>query len=281
MLFTRWPFRPLAAGLLMVMISVGVDLIVVGKEYAMRRTMMVVCLMGFLIGVDCSIARGDTVGSLKIEKKTATKKAVEEIVAYSPREGDLIFFDDHNWMWTLLFAWAGTGPPLHMGIAVKKADGSLAVLEAGPDDTVWVTLQDLDKRLHQFRDDYQGTITIRRCKKELTREESAALTKFAKAQDGKRYAVGRLLLEGTWFRSRGPIRELVLGKTYLDRDSWICSELAVAAGTVVKLFDPAVVRANVTYPRDLVDNRRHDLSGNWHDPAEWQPSPKQEANEKK
>src|ERR1700735_3289091 len=100
MRFTRGPFRPLAAGLLMVMISVGGDLIVVGKEYTMRRTMTAVCLMGLLFGVDCPIARGDTVGSLKIEKKTATKKTVEEIVAYTPREGDLIFFDDHNWMWT-------------------------------------------------------------------------------------------------------------------------------------------------------------------------------------
>jgi hypothetical protein len=64
---------------------------------------------------------------------------------------------------------------------------------------------------------------------------------------------------------------LVLGKTYLDRDAWICSELAVAGGTVVKLFDPKVVRANVTYPRDLVNNERFDLSSNWHDAALWTP----------
>src|SRR5690242_14501168 len=77
-----------------------------------------------------------------------------KVQAYVPREGDLIFFDDHNPVWTALFVWAGTGPPLHMGIVVKKADGKFAVLEAGPDDTVWVTLQDLGPRLRQFQKDY-------------------------------------------------------------------------------------------------------------------------------
>ena len=169
----------------------------------------------------------------------------------------------------ILFAYAGTGPPLHMGIVVKKSDGTLAILEAGPDDTIHVALLDLEKRLPQFAADFKGTISIRRCKKALTKEQSQALTKFAEDQDGKRYAIGRLLLQGTSFRSRGPVRELILGKTYLDRDSWICSELAVAAGTLVKLFDPKVVFANVAYPRDLVDNERYDLSANWHDAALW------------
>src|SRR5690349_13878853 len=62
---------------------------------------------------------------------------------YLPREGDLVFFDDGHPVWTVLFLWAGTGPPLHMGIVVKQANGNFGVLEAGPDDTVWVTLQDL------------------------------------------------------------------------------------------------------------------------------------------
>jgi hypothetical protein len=189
---------------------------------------------------------------------------------YVPREGDLIFYDDHNRAWTALFALAGTGPPLHMGIVVKKPGGALAVLEAGPDDTVWVKLLDLAPRLHQFRRDYGGTVTVRRCKVALGRRESAALTRFALAQRGKRYAVGRLLLQGTWLRPRGLLAPL-LARTYLDRDAWICSELAVAAGTVAGLFDPTKVRANATYPRDLVDDRRHDLSAVWEAPVEWRP----------
>jgi hypothetical protein len=192
------------------------------------------------------------------------------VAAYVPREGDLVFYDDHNRAWTALFALAGTGPPLHMGIVVKKPGGALAVLEAGPDDTVWVKVLDVGPRLRQFHRDFHGTVTIRRCKVALTREQSPALTRFAMAQEGKRYAALRLLAQGTALRVRGPLEPL-LGQTHLDRDSWICSELAVAAGTVAGLFDPKVVHSNCTYPRDLVDNRRFDLRAAWEDPAEWKP----------
>jgi hypothetical protein len=190
--------------------------------------------------------------------------------AYLPKEGDLVFYDDHNPFWTVLFLWAGTGPPLHVGLVVKKEDGALAVLEAGPDDTIWVNILDVGPRLRQFDKDYKGTITIRRCKQELTPEKSEALTKFAKEQDGKRYAIVRLLIQGTRFRFRGPIRELFLARTDLDRSSWICSELAVAAATVAGLC-PDSVKSNVTYPLDLVNNRRHDLSRVWHDAETWRP----------
>ncbi len=190
---------------------------------------------------------------------------------YAPREGDLIFFDDHSPFWLLLFAWAGTGPPLHVGIVVKRYNGSLAVLEAGPDDSVWVTLQPVASRLEQFHRDFRGKVTIRRCRKELTPKQSRELTRFAEAQEGKRYAILRLLLQGTPFRCRGPFRELVLAGTVLDRWSWICSELVVAAGTVAELF-PATVKANVTYPLDLVNNRRHYLDRSWHEGETWWPT---------
>jgi len=199
-----------------------------------------------------------------------TGAATAKAVAYAPREGDLIFYDDHSRVWRALFAFAGTGPPLHMGIVVKKPDGTLAVLEAGPDDTVWVKRLDLAPRLRQFQRDFAGTVMIRRCKVALRPKRSAALTRFALAQRGKRYAVVRMLLQGTWLRPRGLLAPL-LARTYLDRDAWICSELAVAAGTVAGLFDPTKVRANATYPRDLVDDRRHDLSAVWEAPREWRP----------
>jgi len=235
----------------------------------MRQYFLIVSTSLFCTVIGWTVPPDEPAGYLKLEKKTPKGDPVVEVVRYGPREGDLVFYDDKNLGWMVLFAYAGTGPPLHMGIVVKKTDGKLAILEAGPDDTTRVALLDLDKRLLQFQEDFKGTIHIRRCKKELTEEQSKALTQFAHAQDGKRYAVGRLLLQGTSFRSRGPVRELVLGNTYLDRDSWICSELAVAAGTVVKLFDPKVVYANVTYPRDLVNNERYDLSTTWHDAALW------------
>jgi hypothetical protein len=192
------------------------------------------------------------------------------LTPYVPREGDLVFYDDHNPTWTALFALAGTGPPLHMGIVVKRTDGRMAILEAGPDDTLSVRLLDLAPRLRQFHRDFRGTITIRRCKVTLSPQQSAAQTRFAVAQDGKRYAARRLLVQGTPLRARGPLGPL-LARTRLDRDSWICSELAVATGTVAGLFDPREVPANATYQRDLVDNRRHDLRDVWQATAEWLP----------
>src|SRR5262249_8904754 len=137
-------------------------------------------------------------------------------VPYTPREGDLVFYDDKNPAWRALFALAGTGPPLHMGVVVKKPDGSLAVLEAGPADTLRVDLLEVTARLHQFgRDHPKGVVTVRRCKKALSREKSAALTRFALAQAGKRYAAGRLLLQGTPLRARGLLKPL-LGETRMD-----------------------------------------------------------------
>ena len=50
---------------------------------------------------------------------------------------------------------------------------------------------------------WEHTLLIRRCKKTLTPEQSAEMTKWALAQDGKRYALGRLLLQATPVRCRG------------------------------------------------------------------------------
>lgn len=196
-----------------------------------------------------------------------------QLQSYAPREGDLVFFDDHNLFWTVLFAQSGTGPPLHMGIVVKRYNGSLAILEAGPDDSTVVTLQAVAPRLRQFHRDFRGVITIRRCKQDLSPAQSRALTRFAEAQEGKQYAVLRLLQQGTPFRCRGPLRERFLAHTSLDRWSWICSELVVASGTVAGLF-PCTVKANVTYPLDLVNNQRHDLSPTWEDAETWRPTRK-------
>jgi hypothetical protein len=185
-----------------------------------------------------------------------------------------VFYDDRSAVWTPLFALAGSGPPLHMGQVVRKHDGTFAVLEAGPDDSVWVRLLDLGPRLQQFHDDFpKGTITIRRCKRPLSAAQSAALTRFAHAQDGKRYAVLRLLAQGTSMRARGPLEPL-LAKTDLERDAWMCSELSVAGACAAGLLDARQIHANTVYPRDLVDNERHDLGALWDDIAVWRPQVK-------
>src|SRR6516164_8145396 len=96
-----------------------------------------------------SQSAGDVRSSHEAGYLLAQREETRAAIPYEPREGDLIFYDDHSKIWTALFKAAGTGPPLHMGIVVRKPGGTLAVLEAGPDDTVWVDLRDLIPRLHQ------------------------------------------------------------------------------------------------------------------------------------
>jgi hypothetical protein len=237
----------------------------------MHATAISFVLWSSLFGLDCL-----PVGELIMPAARLREPA--RVEPYMPREGDLVFYDDRSVVWTPLFAMAGTGPPLHMGMVVRKADGSFAVLEAGPDDAVWVKLLDLGPRLKQFHDDFpRGTISIRRCKVPLTAERSAALTNFANAQNGKRYAVLRLLAQGTSLRARGPLAPM-LAKTDLTRDSWMCSELSVACAAVAGLLDGNQIHANATYPRDLVNNEYHDLGATWEGAAEWRPCAKMKAN---
>ncbi len=186
---------------------------------------------------------------------------------YCPREGDLVFFDDHSRWWKFLYKIAHTGPPFHVGIVFKKPDGSLALLESGPDDTLWVYVLDVGPRLHNFMAKYHGTLLIRRCKEELCPERSCALTNFAMAQEGKRYAWIRLLLQGTPCKARGRCEA-----THLCRKKWLCAEVVVAAGTVAGLFPPEV-KANSTYPLDIVDDHLYQLGPVWEPAAQWLPSP--------
>src|SRR5262245_20091966 len=61
---------------------------------------------------------------------------------YDLQEGDIVFSTDYNFAWEILFAMAGTGHPHHSGIAFRKLDGQMAILEAGPHDTLFVEVLD-------------------------------------------------------------------------------------------------------------------------------------------
>jgi hypothetical protein len=186
---------------------------------------------------------------------------------YVPREGDLVFFDDHNKKWEFLYWVVGSGPPFHSGIVFRRPDGSMAVLESGPDDSLNVYILDVEPRLHQFK----GTIWVRQCKHPLSPEASKNLTDFALAQEGKRYAFWRLILQCSPVRCRAGLRYKHYARTYLDRDAWLCSELVIAAGTVAGLFDPSIHPANAMYPRDFITDHKYPLRHNWEDAAMWRP----------
>lgn len=197
----------------------------------------------------------------------------EQVEPYVPQAGDLVLFDDHNPVWLFLYHMAGTDMPDHSGIVVAMPDGRPVLLEAGPDDGklcgLYVRLLEAVPRLHQF----EGTIYIRRLKQPLTPEQSARLTAFAFQQEGKRYALVRMLLQGTPFRCRQGLRAKLFARTSLDRRSWICAELVVAAGTVAGLFDPKVHHANAIYPRDMLYDDVYDLSPTWYPAGLWMPAP--------
>lgn len=193
----------------------------------------------------------------------------QQVQAYQPKEGDLVFFEDFDRRWALLFRMVGSGQPTHMGLIVRRSDGSLAVLESGPDWKKHVYLQPAQERLRSFK----GGVWIRRVKKKLTPEASQRLTEFAEQQVGKRYATGRLLLQGTPVCARLGLRYRYFAHTYVERTSWLCSEIVVAGGTVAGLFNPECHPANAIYPRDLVDDAVYPLLHNWEEIGLWTPTP--------
>jgi hypothetical protein len=193
------------------------------------------------------------------------------IEPYCPHEGEVILWDDNSLIWKALFLCAGSRPPSHSCIVVLRPDGTPALLEATFNQHMGcrVCLADPLKRMQSFK----GAIYVRRLKCPLSPGQSANLTQFALLQEGKRFAFGRMILEGTPFCARGTVRNKCFGKTDLNRSSWMCSELVVAAGTVAGLFDPMVHHANAILPADLLDDRTYDLSGTWMPAAKWSSVP--------
>src|SRR5579884_4153419 len=103
-------------------------------------------------------------------------------LAYVPQPGDLMLRLDGSKFWRVTHYMALAFDPNGSGIVFARPDGSLAVLEAGPNDTMWVSTPDLLPHLKEYAD--VGKVWIRRRCVPLTPEQSAKLTAFALAQDG-------------------------------------------------------------------------------------------------
>lgn len=198
---------------------------------------------------------------------------------YAPQPGDLMLRLDRNLFWRVTHAMAGAFDPNGSGIVFARPDGSLAVLEAGPNDTLWVGTLDLLPHLCEYAE--QGRVWIRRRKTPLTPEQSEQLTAFALRQDGKWFALPRLGVQLTPFRSRGPLRTYFMGKPKGDRVSYFCSELVCEACVAAGLLEAERTRPAATYPCDLFFGRSYnpfidkhlDVNDGWHPPARWLPTP--------
>jgi hypothetical protein len=111
----------------------------------------------------------------------------------------------------------------------------------------------------------------------LTLEQSACLTEFALRQDGKWFALGRLGVQLTPFRTRGPLRTYFMGKPHGERFSYFCSELVTEACVAGGLIPAETARPSATYPHDLFFEhslnpylRHHfSLADDWDPPARW------------
>jgi hypothetical protein len=194
---------------------------------------------------------------------------------YTPQPGDLFFAVTPDFIMRLGHHLAGAADPHHSGIVFARPDGSLAILEAGPFNTTKVTGWDVFDHLLSY--EKTERLWIRRRKCPLTSEQSQRLTAFCMAQVGKRFAVARIGIQLTPFRSRGPIRTPYCGKVQDDRPKWFCSEVVTEALVAACLLDRETARPSATYPRDLFHdcspnpwlNEHLNLSEGWYPPAQW------------
>jgi hypothetical protein len=187
--------------------------------------------------------------------------------SYVPQAGDIIFFDDFNKVHHLAYKLSGTGGPTHVGMVVARSDGTLALFDiTGPTIAfARVALTEIDSRLHQF----DGLILVRRLKQPLTDEQSRDLTNFAYSQLGKRFALVRVVMQGTPFNARTGLRHTLFGRTYMDRHRWFCSEIVVSGCASAGLLDGNAIAGNAVFPRDLAFDETLDLSQVYHPAAQW------------
>jgi hypothetical protein len=199
---------------------------------------------------------------------------------YAAQPGDIFLATDRALWARAGHRLAGSGAPHHSGIVFARPDGQMAILEAGPYNSVVVEVIDLLDHLstHERRGE---KVWIRRRKTPLTPEQCARLTEWALAQEGKPFATVRLLAQITPFRTRGPLRTFFCGGPQGERDKFFCSELVVETLVHLGLVDPATARPSATYPRELFFdhspnpyiNAHQDLSACWYPPARWTSCP--------
>jgi hypothetical protein len=194
---------------------------------------------------------------------------------YLPQPGDIMMYTDNNFFWEITHDMAGAFQPHGSGVVVQRPDGTLGILEAGPNDTMHVRILDMLPHLQEYES--RGPVWIRKRKTPLTPEQSAALTAFALRQEWKRFALIRMGAQLTPLRSRGPLRTFFLGKPQGDRDSYFCSELVTESLVASGLVNRETARPCCTYPHDLFYDwsfnlyllTHFTLADNWEPPARW------------
>jgi hypothetical protein len=203
------------------------------------------------------------------------------VTPYAPQPGDLFLATDPSPI-AWFGHWVAGGPGVHhSGILFARPDGTMALIESGPFNTLHIEVFDPNSHMADYA--AQGSkVWVRRRRVQLTLEQSACLTAFALAQEGKRFAVVRMFQQVGPVKTRGVLRTPFIGRPHgPDRASYYCSELVVEACVAAGLMDPETARPSATYPRDLFDGRssnpylNHHLNmePTWFPPQRWLSAP--------
>ena len=218
-------------------------------------------LLGMIVISRCTATEPDRKAHGQVPHTATTAEG------YAPQAGDLVLFRNKSFVMNLLGAAAFSARTTHAGIVVARPNGELAILET-PAVGASVTFNDIRKRM----DTYAGQIWIRSPHVPLTAEQSARLTAFAQAQEGKAYdLLGFFSLPVSWpvpifKRQHGLVDDLTASR-------WICSSLAVSACSATGLIDADDVWPRGACADDLRDDLFLDLSAGWGPARPWRTDP--------
>ena len=213
-------------------------------------------------------------GSFVVRMSVDSSNRIQLLPApYLAQPGDLILFDNHSRFIATMYRLVGTSQPTHAAIVVRRLDGSMGLLEAGPN-----LIPDLIDKVFIFAPVPRLQVTTAPFRAPL---ENAAYRGTIGVLDAICPGPGRqrLLLATIGHAgnadkaARRRIRKRLLGKTCLDRHRWTCSELTTAAATAAGILDRRIHFANAMYPRDFAYDENFDLSPFYHPLELWYPRP--------
>lgn len=238
----------------------------------MKAVLAMVACLGVLGQVPCD----EPIGSYLYQPSYCMDKKLRgPAEPYLPQPGDIMLATDGNIFWRITHDLALAFEPHNSAIFFARSDGRLAILEAGPNDTLFI--RNLDALPHLVEYANKGPVWIRKRRVPLTEEQSCNLTAFAERQNGKFFALPRLGLQLTPFRARGPLRTCFMGKSNPNRICYYCSELVTEALVAGGMLDREIARPSATYPHDLFFDhsfnlyieRHYHLGECWYPPARW------------
>lgn len=197
---------------------------------------------------------------------------------YSPQPGDIVMATGDSIFWTTMHTITAYGLPTHSMIVFAMPDGRPAILEAAPHNTHLCRVLEAIPHIASY-EDFPARVWVRRRSCPLTPQQSARLTEFCLSMEEHWFANGRLAMQLTPLRPRGPIRTAFVGRPQgPGRSAYFCSELVAEACVYAGIMDAETTRPAATQPRDLffggsrnlyLNRHMWTMNLNWDPPARW------------